>query len=155
MTNMLTYGVTSVASGKATIGTASTNSISTSVGFGGIINPQSIAVDGANNAWVSNLGFSSVSGYTSSSPITEFSVSNAGTASMAINALSGSTGFLHNESATGNVSIIQDAMGIGIDLSGNVWVTNTNNGGTYFVTLLVGAATPVMPPIPGKFGVAP
>jgi len=164
MANIVTYGVSTVVPsgtyvGKAVIGTASgstitstsSNSVSSSAGAGGMVNGQFVAVDGAGNAWVSSYGYSAVSGYTSSSPIAEFSVSNAGTSSMAINAISGANGYLHSE--TGSVPQLSES--IAIDLSGNVWVTDNNNGGTNYVTILVGAATPVAPPIPGKLGVAP
>ncbi|MDR3736298.1 MAG: hypothetical protein P4L10_12270 [Acidobacteriaceae bacterium] len=155
--NSLTYGLTTVTSGLASVSTTDTTksimtaSAAAAPGLGGMSNPQFVAIDGLGNAWVSNLGFAANTGYTTTSPVSEFSVSNAGTASMAINALSGTNGFLHNEAG----SQIASSEGVGIDLSGNVWVTNTTSGGTNYVTVLVGAAAPTNPVIPGKLGVLP
>jgi len=129
----------------ALIPTGAANSVATAssatLGVGGLNNPQYVAVDGAGNAWVSNFGGSQVSA---------FSVSNRATASMAINALSGANGFQHNETG----SALGSSEGIAIDLSGNVWVAN-NAAGVNYATVLVGAATPVAPVIPGQLGVAP
>jgi hypothetical protein len=139
--NTVTYGVRTIASSKAIISTAaSTGSVSSAAGAGGLSNPQYVAVDGANNAWISNFTAPSVS---------EFSISNVGATGMAINALSGTSGYTHSETN----STINGGEGIAIDLSGNVWVANY--GGSKYVTVLVGAATPVAPVIPGNLGVAP
>lgn len=143
--NTVTYGVVTVASGKASVSTTdSTKSIMSSANFAGMNNPQFSEVDGAGNLWVANYGASSVS---------EISVSNAGTASMALNALSGTSGFQHAETGSG----LTNSESVGIDLSGNVWVTNSGSSSftPQYVTVLVGAATPVGPVVPGNLGVAP
>ncbi|MDE1161902.1 MAG: hypothetical protein PW792_08140 [Acidobacteriaceae bacterium] len=141
-TNTVTYGVRTIIGSKALISTtAGSGSVNSASGAGGLSNPQFLAIDGANNAWVANL---------TSSAISEFSVSNVGTTSMAINALSGSSGYTHAETG----SAITGGEGIAIDLSGNVWIANFT-GGTTYLTVLVGAATPAAPVIPGMLGVAP
>jgi hypothetical protein len=152
--NTMTYAIVSLTSGKEdvllnTTSPTSTSSLTTTnpasvttMGSGGLQDPQYVAVDGAGNAWVSNYYNSAVS---------EFSV-NAKTTSTftTINTLSGTKGFQHNETG----SALSQSEGIGIDLSGNVWVANDASGVGY-VTVIVGAAVPVAPPIPGKLGVAP
>jgi hypothetical protein len=150
--NTVTYGVVSKpATGTGVwINTAASAyaSVMSSAGLAGMNNPQFAEVDGAGNLWVSNFGTVSVAG---SGPISEVNVTGAGTSSIAINSLSGTTGFVHSETA----SALYDSQGIAIDLSGNVWVAGSGGSSIHYLTVLVGAATPVGPLIPGQLGVAP
>jgi hypothetical protein len=141
--NTVTYGVVSLSSGKALVSTTDSNaSLMSSAGLGGMTNPQYGEVDGAGNLWIANYGAPAIS---------EVNVVNVDTSSMAFNSLSGTSGFQHSETG----SALTDSEGLGIDLSGNVWVTNTAGTSIHYVTVLIGAATPVGPMIPGKYGVAP
>lgn len=144
--NTMTYMLPSATTGVVPTGIG--GSVSTAIpssaaaaGEGGLNNPQYVAVDGAGHAWVSNYNAASVS---------EFSVSGAGSAGMAIHALSGGTGFVHAEPG----SALSNAEGIAVDAAGNVWVASIGSTAKY-VTVLVGAAVPVGPVIPGKVGVTP
>ncbi|HEY5055453.1 MAG TPA: hypothetical protein VII58_04790 [Acidobacteriaceae bacterium] len=93
---------------------------------GGIINPQSIAIDGAGNAWTGDA--STISGQ-SVSPIAEFD--NSG------NAISPSNGYV----APG---IVDQTVAIAVDGSGNVWAADPSAN---YLVELVGAATPVVTPL--------
>jgi hypothetical protein len=143
--NTVTYGVVtdpSTGTGVQVSTTNANNSVMSSAGLGGMNDPQFGEVDGSGNLWISNHGAATIS---------EVNVTGAGTASIAINSLSGAGGFQHSETA----SALGDSEGIGIDLSGNVWVANSAGTGIHYMTVLVGAATPVGPLLPGKYGVAP
>ena len=82
--------------------------------------PQFLAFDGANNAWVSNL---------SNGAITSWDRAFA-TPAVFTNFTGGGT--------------ISAAEGIAVDLSGNVWVANSGNN---TVSELVGLGTPVVTPL--------
>lgn len=140
----VTYVVPLQSTGEVPTGAAA--SVTTAIpasgaGAGGLNNPQYVAVDGAGNAWVSNYGSNAVSA---------FSVSGVGTSGMTINALSGVNGFVHAQTG----STLTNSEGIAIDQAGNVWVAS-NASTVHYVTVLVGAAAPTGPPIPGKAGVTP
>ena len=85
---------------------------------GGVSSPTSLAIDGKSQIWVAN------------SNGTISALTDAGTA------ISPGTGYTYStvSSPTGSVTI---------DLSGNVWVTNTADNS---VTKVVGAAAPIAPP---------
>jgi hypothetical protein len=107
-----------------------------------------IAVDGNNNAWISNQTAKSVveAAFTGSG-ITLLTPGQGG--SYGTGAAYG-IGFVHN---TGS------SLGIAVDPSGNVWVANNATSGTYTnqaagttnvgnsVTVIVGAAGPVVTPL--------
>jgi len=100
---------------------------------GGISHPSHIAIDAAQNLWISNLhspedgpryqSFSELSGSTSSSPGS---------------ALSPSTGY-------GVDAQLLLPYSIAVDASGNVWVSNT---GGVSVVMFFGMATPTKTPLP-------
>lgn len=91
----------------------------------GISAPVSVALDGASNVWVVN-GNNSVS---------ELTVGGA--------AISPATGFTGVTTATtGGATNYSAPAGIAIDLSGNVWVSNSTAN---TVTEILGAATPAAP----------
>ncbi|WP_176441919.1 protease pro-enzyme activation domain-containing protein [Granulicella rosea] len=91
----------------------------------GVNAPVSVAVDGGSNVWVAN-GNNSVSELTST-----------GTA------ISPSTGYTGVTTATtGGATNYSAPAGIAIDLSGNVWVSNSTAN---TVTEILGAATPAAP----------
>jgi sugar lactone lactonase YvrE len=92
-----------------------------------ILAPQGIAIDGAGHVWVANLH---------SHTITELAGS-AGTSPGAI--LSPAAGYA---SDAGFI----EAYAIVVDASGNLWVTDFNNG---TLTEIVGLATPVKTPVLG------
>ncbi len=89
--------------------------------------PSAITIDGSGNAWVKGLG-PNTGNYT----ITEFSSSGA--------VLSGPNGFFSTSSG-----------GIAIDASGDVWTNYAYVTGLFtpqwYVEEIVGAATPVVPPL--------
>ena len=87
---------------------------------GGLSLPTWIAIDGANNLWITNTG--------NSYALTE--LTNAGTA------ISGTSGY-----QSGNLNT---PSWIAIDASGDVWVPNK---GANSVTELIGAATPTVTPL--------
>jgi hypothetical protein len=88
---------------------------------GGIVTPQSIAIDGAGNAWI---------GDQSAITIAEFA--NNG------NAISPNTGY----AAPG---IVGQTRAIAVDGSGNVWLADPNSPN--YLVQLVGAAVPVVTPL--------
>jgi hypothetical protein len=95
--------------------------ISTSTGFtgGGLSDAIFLAVDGADNIWLTNQG----------SQVTEFSDTGA--------PISPATGY------EGGGPFSTEGEGIAVDSSGNVWVANQD---TFMLTELVGAAAPVVTP---------
>jgi hypothetical protein len=88
---------------------------------GGIVTPQSIAIDGAGNAWV---------GDQSATTIAEFA--NNG------NAISPNTGYV----APG---IVAQTKAIAVDGSGNVWLADPNSPN--YLVEMVGAGVPVVTPL--------
>ena len=103
----------------------------TSVTGGGLSAPFYIAMDGESAAWVANsTGSGGVSAFT-----------NAG---VAISASTGFYGGAYKNGTTTYQRSFKSPRGIAVDGSGNVWVANT--GATY-VTVMVGAATPVVTPL--------
>jgi hypothetical protein len=103
-------GVTS--SGAGTLYAGST--------VGGIALPTWIAIDGANNLWVTNAG--------NSYALSEFT--NAG------NAISGTAGY--------QGGVLNNPSFLAIDPSGDVWVSNQSGNS---VTELIGAAAPAVTPL--------
>jgi len=89
---------------------------------GGLNTPNSIAIDGAGNAWIAN------GAATNPGTISEFS--NAGAP------LSPSTGY-----ASGGM---YETAGIAIDGSGDAWMVNSGNNS---ITEMIGVAAPVVTPI--------
>jgi len=99
-------------------------------GDAGMNNPQGVATDGDNNIWIANSGSASVSAISGSAnsyaPFSSFA-------------------YLH-DSANGNTSVAP--YGIGIDASGNIWVSNqTNLSDPYVLTEIIGAAAPTITPL--------
>jgi hypothetical protein len=93
---------------------------------GGLNTPDSIAMDGAGNVWVSNKA-TSISKFTS-----------AGVA------VSPTTGFTGTAGATGGTTgPLTTPTGIAVDGSGNVWVSDSNN----VTVMFVGLGTPVLTPL--------
>ncbi len=94
-------------------------------GGGGLNGPQQLAVDGAGQVWIVNSGNSSLSVFTNSgAPV--------------------------SPSTTGYISGVPQASGaysnptsVAIDISGNVWVTNSGNN---TIVEVLGAAAPAAPP---------
>jgi streptogramin lyase len=102
--------------------------------------PGFLAFDGNGNAWVSNQNATSGSNYT----VCEFDSSGA--------LLSNSIGFGSHG--------LNLSRGIGVDPSGNVWVSNYIQSSSNTVTELVGVAVPAVTPIAvaiktGKVGTRP
>lgn len=92
----------------------------------GLSSPQTVAVDGAGNVWVSNAGAAVISGF-----------SNSAAALYSAGLTTGSTG---------------NTLAVTPDGSGNLW--SANSDGT--VSQLLGASTPVATPmVPGNYGVKP
>ena len=88
--------------------------------LGGLSQPSWIAIDGANNLWITNLG--------NSFALSEFN--STGTA------ISGTSGY--------QGGTLDKASFLAIDSSGDVWVPNQ---GVNSVTELIGAATPAVTPL--------
>ena len=103
-------------------------------GFTGMSTPEGVAVDGNNYIWVANSGNASVSQFPGSSA----------------NLTGGDAGFsLHGG---GNGGTMVQPFGIGIDNSGNVWVSNqTAAGGSYVLSELIGAGAPTITPIYAQY----
>ena len=111
-----------------------TTSSCLAAGFTGMNTPEGVAVDGNNYIWVANSGNASVS---------EFPGSNA-------NFAGGNAGFSLHGSADGGTMV--QPFGIGIDNSGNVWVSNqTIAGGSYVLSELIGAGAPTITPIYAQY----
>jgi hypothetical protein len=113
-----------------------------------------VAIDGAGNVWVANLGVDQAPTgdntwqYLGGS-ISEFDKNG--------NAISGANGFLPGLNNGQNVPQSDQPDSIAVDGSGNVWVVNNGDGS---LTELVGAATPVVTPLStavknSKLGTAP
>jgi hypothetical protein len=103
-----------------------------------------IAVDGAGNVWIANIGGPTKTPQSGS--ITEISNSGA--------ALSGANGFIGVDQS-GTSTFIDNPIGVAVDPSGDVWVSCLDN-----VVELVGAATPVVTPLStavatSKYGTRP
>jgi streptogramin lyase len=97
---------------------------------GGMSSPQWVAIDGANNIWVTNKGNSSLSEFNNTSATT---------------AISPSTGYQKGNSS--------GAAAIEVDGSGDVWIANQTGNN---VMEIVGVATPVTTPLSAqKPGVEP
>jgi sugar lactone lactonase YvrE len=99
---------------------------------GGILGPDGVAIDGGGNVWISNeihVNPATTAG------LTEMNNSGA--------AVSPATGYLS--------SSLFSAADVGVDGSGNVWVANAVEAGTFAngtnVVEFVGAATPVVTPL--------
>jgi sugar lactone lactonase YvrE len=121
------------------IGSTDTASAASPITGGGLNNPQAIAIDGSGNVWVANSGNNSVT-----------ELSSAGTL------LSGSNGYTGGAIAGTQLNGVSDYTGgamfrpdaIAVDGSGDVWIGSAgNNPSQSFVTVLIGAATPVITPI--------
>lgn len=95
---------------------------------GGLNGPSGIAIDGAGDVWIAN------SGAGTGNSISEY-IPGAGFVST-------TSGGYRAESADGTTNPLQGPLGIAVDGSGNVWVTN-NASGANSITEFVGAATPV------------
>jgi hypothetical protein len=124
---------------------------------GGLAAPFYIAMDGASAAWTANsTGATAATATAGAIPQGTLSgFTNTGTA------ISPSTGIVGGVYTVNNGTLnltykraIVSARGVAVDPSGNVWVANTGtftpNGGTAaigFVTVTVGAATPVVTPL--------
>jgi hypothetical protein len=91
---------------------------------GGLDGPSGIAIDGANNVWITNK---------TNSSLTEFN--NSGTP------ITPSTGY--------QSSTLHGAAWISIDASGNVWILNTDETapGYMTVTEFLGVASPATMPL--------
>ncbi|HEY0308876.1 MAG TPA: hypothetical protein VGB94_12005 [Acidobacteriaceae bacterium] len=151
----VTYLVVSKTDGS--IPNTSAGSITTAANFGGVNLGYTVAVDGANHAWIAN-GTGAV--------IPVLSASADGVNPPVITSLAGTTGYTTGAANGGGTTaspILRNSRGLGIDLSGNVWMmNNTNTGGTVinYVTVLVGQAAPVITPMAlavkaGKIGQRP
>jgi hypothetical protein len=126
-----TVGVTYlVTNGAGGIGTGSASSVSAT--GNAFLAPQSVAVDGNNNAWVFNTSghvFSEVSA-TVGTPTT-------------ITNITGTVGISHDDNTN---TEIQTARVGAIDSSGNIWISNSVSGGATYLTNVVGLAAPVVTP---------
>ena len=115
----------------------------TSYTGGGVYTPISSAIDGAGDIWVGNQGPINQSQSLYNNPtLSEFS--NAGVA------LSPTTGY--GSSSTTACQYICVPLSIAVDGSGNVWVANSQwnyRASRVPVTVLIGAAVPVVTPIAG------
>ncbi len=107
-------------------------------GAGGLNQPYGIAFDGANNIWVANSGNNSVSELVN--PLTAALGNVQQTAT--ITPVSPSNGY-QPVSTTGTYQLANPTA-IAVDISGDVWVTNT---ATNTVSEIIGSATPVVGPI--------
>jgi streptogramin lyase len=121
------------------IGSTDTASAASPITGGGLNNPQAIAIDGSGNVWVANFGNNSVT-----------VLSNAGTLLSGLNGYTGGaisgTQLSGVSNYTGGDTFRPDA--IAVDGSGDVWIASEgNNPSQSFVTVLIGAATPVITPI--------
>jgi streptogramin lyase len=95
---------------------------------GGIVTPQTIAIDGAGHVWTGDQSNVTIDNNTVS-PIAEFDDSG--------NPISPDTGYI----APG---IVDQIVSIAIDGSGNVWAADPS---TNYLVELIGAATPVVTPL--------
>ncbi len=129
------------------IGSTDLASAASPITGGGLNDPQAIAIDGGGNLWVAN--------YTGNS-VTE--LSNAGSMLTGSNGLMG--GAISGSQLTGVSNYTGGAFfrpnAIAVDGSGDVWITSGgNNPAQSFVTVLIGAAVPVITPIAAGLPVTP
>jgi sugar lactone lactonase YvrE len=121
------------------LGSTDTASTASPITGGGLSNPQAIALDGAGNVWVANAGSNSVTELSSAGALLSGSTGYTGGA-ISGTQLSGVSNY------TGGAMFVPDA--IAVDGSGDVWIASQgNNPSQSFVTVLIGAATPVITPI--------
>jgi hypothetical protein len=100
---------------------------------GGLNVPSAVAVDGLGNVWVTNQ--------TNPGSLSEFTGAGA-----AVSSSAGYTGT--GPGATPAGPVLTNAVAIVIDGSGNIWVTDTNNGSSNDdLVEFVGAAAPVVTPL--------
>jgi hypothetical protein len=134
---VMTYLLPTSSSWSTTSAIMSTNAaMSTSAGLSGLDNPYAVAVDGSNRAWVANNSGTTIS-------VLKANVSGNNITSLV--SAEGSTGIVIPSSATGIYP--KSPKGILIDPSGNVWILNATTSGVNYVSVIVGAATPVITPL--------
>ena len=112
--------------------------VSTGYTGGGLSYPYGIAVDGAGNVWVTNYYGIIAEGTEAPSTISELQGANGAKPGQPI---SPSTGY-------GSDAGLLEPHGIAIDASGNVWVSNADDGANS-ITQFLGVATPVKTPLAG------
>jgi sugar lactone lactonase YvrE len=101
--------------------------VSTGYTGGGLDQPNSVAIDGAGNVWITNFRGASITelqGASSSQP----------------------GGPISTSSGYGQDASLSAPFGVAIDASGNVWVSNQ---GSTSITEFLGAAAPVRTPLLG------
>jgi hypothetical protein len=121
---------------KLTSPTAGTNYGATTGGTSYVATPANVVVDGSGDVWVSNKVGAITSGSVGGS-VSEFNSAGIALSPASTNATTTNPGFVH-----GGLNL---AVGIAIDLSGNVWVADNSSAGT--VVEIVGAATPIVTPL--------
>jgi hypothetical protein len=113
------------------------SSVTSTSTAGGLNIPQDIEIDGNNNAWVANYTQNAIGVGAVPYQISEFSFN--GTTIVPVTSGGLSTG------TASAVPSVKNARGVAIDASGNIWIANNNSAASY-LTVLVGAAGPVITP---------
>jgi len=134
--------------------------VTTGGGLPTFATPQFIAIDGANNIWVTTQAT------TSPAPLSSFAeFKNDGTplspnaATQIQSAGRTANGWYGGNTGTSTGRISQSRRGLAIDLSGNVWTVNNASAGKE-ISILVGAGVPTVTPLSlalqtGKLGTRP
>jgi hypothetical protein len=142
------------------ITSAGTQTTLTSASTGAaLVFPFGAAVDGNGNVWITNrCGPGNVCGNVANSR-TLVEINGTGTNGTINTAISPPTNFLpeaqYPATAGTFTAIMPDPLNVAIDPSGNIWITNYNNGGISSVTEIVGTAAPVTTPLSAAAGALP
>ncbi len=114
---------------------------------GGLNSPTGVAVDGAGNIWVANTAAASGNYVTGATTSGLFSVSEFTNAAYALSPTGGGTSAV-NGGFQKDASVLPVApRSVAVDPTGNVWFGSANGTGNGLLEL-VGAAVPVVTPIP-------
>ena len=123
-----------------------TESAADSLFTGGLATARQIAIDGAGNVWTANNTAASSGLY----GVTEVSNTNLALSptqtTTAVNG-GGFTTYTQNGGFQKAVTFFTGLRGMAIDPSGNVWTSNTGSTTNTTVTMMLGAAVPVVTPV--------
>jgi streptogramin lyase len=164
-----TWTVSPQSNGIVAFTAAAQNDTTKSYQGGGLNFPFALALDHAGRAWIANHGASSISVFNAGAQIPLTSYTGAGLTKPVSIALDGSgTVWVANANdsvselasdgtamspVTGFFANLSYPNGVAIDGSGNVWITNCghycepSNTSQGSVTVIIGAATPVVTPL--------
>ena len=116
---------------------------------------RQIAIDGAGNVWIANNNPNANSANMNATIKTfTYGVSEFTSTGAALSPTSVLTSTTQNGGYLKSTSFFNGPRGIGVDPSGNVWVS-AGNSGAVFMTEILGAAVPTITPISRQLMLVP